>query len=123
MSRTPSSLIGHKEWAPGRKSDPRHDMGWRRAQVARAMARPAPAPAPQPAPTPAPPATPKVQEDEMYAVVSDPAGTGDYGTNGLTKFPFRSQEAKNDWALRFGAKRIELGKAAFDDIPTVKPSA
>jgi hypothetical protein len=29
-----SRVIGHKEWAPGRKSDPRYDMNMRRAQVA-----------------------------------------------------------------------------------------
>jgi hypothetical protein len=27
-------VIGHKEWAPGRKSDPAYDMNWRRAGVA-----------------------------------------------------------------------------------------
>jgi hypothetical protein len=29
-----SRVIGHKEWAPGRKSDPTYDMNWRRACVA-----------------------------------------------------------------------------------------
>jgi hypothetical protein len=29
-----SRVIGHKEWAPGRKSDPRYDMNARRAEVA-----------------------------------------------------------------------------------------
>lgn len=29
-----SRVIGHKEWAPGRKSDPLYDMGWRRSRVA-----------------------------------------------------------------------------------------
>jgi len=45
-----SHLIGHKEWAPGRKTDPRHAMSWRRAQVktVREGATPAPNPvAPQ----------------------------------------------------------------------------
>jgi hypothetical protein len=27
-------VIGHREWAPGRKSDPTYDMDWRRAGVA-----------------------------------------------------------------------------------------
>ena len=27
-------LIGHKEWAPGRKSDPVYAMSWRRSRVA-----------------------------------------------------------------------------------------
>lgn len=27
-------VIGHKEWSPGRKSDPVYDMNWRRAGVA-----------------------------------------------------------------------------------------
>lgn len=27
-------VIGHREWAPGRKTDPRYDMNWRRAGVA-----------------------------------------------------------------------------------------
>lgn len=26
-------VIGHREWAPGRKSDPRYDMNWRREGV------------------------------------------------------------------------------------------
>jgi hypothetical protein len=29
----PANVVGHREWAPGRKSDPRYDMGWRRARV------------------------------------------------------------------------------------------
>src|SRR5262245_6153270 len=29
-----ANVVGHREWAPGRKSDPRYDMGWRRARVA-----------------------------------------------------------------------------------------
>jgi N-acetyl-anhydromuramyl-L-alanine amidase AmpD len=29
-----SNVVGHREWAPGRKSDPRYDMGWRRSRVA-----------------------------------------------------------------------------------------
>jgi hypothetical protein len=70
---------------------------------------------PKPAPPPAP-----TQEDDMYAVVSDPAGSGDYGTNLVTKFPFPSQEAKNEWDGIVGAKRITLTAAAFDAIPTVK---
>lgn len=27
-------IIGHREWAPGRKSDPTYNMGWRRAGAA-----------------------------------------------------------------------------------------
>lgn len=56
----------------------------------------------------------------MYAVVSDPAGSGDYGTNGVVKFPFESQEAKNGWAKAFNAQRITLDLPAFDAIPTVE---
>lgn len=29
-----SRVIGHREWAPGRKIDPRYDMNWRRTGVA-----------------------------------------------------------------------------------------
>jgi hypothetical protein len=29
-----SRVIGHREWAPGRKVDPTYDMDWRRAGVA-----------------------------------------------------------------------------------------
>jgi DNA-binding transcriptional MerR regulator len=29
-----SRVIGHREWAPGRKTDPAYDMDWRRAGVA-----------------------------------------------------------------------------------------
>lgn len=36
-----NQLIGHKEWAPTRKSDPRHSMNWRRDRV-RAVRKPAP---------------------------------------------------------------------------------
>lgn len=32
-------IIGHKEWAGPRKSDPRHDMNWRRGRVARFASR------------------------------------------------------------------------------------
>lgn len=74
-----------------------------------------------PAPTPVPVPIPPVQEDKMYAVVADPGGAGgDYGTDGVTKFVFPSQKAKNDWALAFNAKRITLTIEAFDAIPTVK---
>jgi hypothetical protein len=66
------------------------------------------------------PATPP--EEDVYAVVSDPSSdkTGDYGTNGVSKFQFESQQAKNDWAAAFGAKRITLSLPAFDAIPTVE---
>jgi hypothetical protein len=37
-----SRVIGHKEWAPGRKSDPTYDMNWRRAGVAAITAQEAP---------------------------------------------------------------------------------
>lgn len=116
MSRSAQFLIGHREWAPGRKFDPRHSMDWRRGQVAQVLAGPSTSPTPKP-PANAPA---NVEGEDMYAVVSDPAGNGDYGTNGVTKFQFTSQEAKNDWAKKFGAKRIELRKDAFDNIPTVK---
>lgn len=33
MIRT-NRILGHKEWAPGRKSDPVYDMNWRRDMVA-----------------------------------------------------------------------------------------
>jgi hypothetical protein len=64
------------------------------------------------------PPTP-VQEDDMYAVISDPRTGGDYGTNGIGKFPFPSQQAKNDWAKAFHAQRLTLTAAAFDAIPDV----
>jgi hypothetical protein len=62
-----------------------------------------------------------VQEDDMYAVVSDPrpGHSGEYGTNGVSKFPLPSQQAKNEWAAAFSAKRITLTPAAFEAIPTV----
>ncbi len=51
----PANVVGHREWAPGRKSDPRYDMGWRRASVAAvstsagvAVGQPTPAPAGRP---------------------------------------------------------------------------
>jgi hypothetical protein len=31
---SPTRVIGHKEWAASRKSDPTYDMNWRRARVA-----------------------------------------------------------------------------------------
>lgn len=31
---SPTRVIGHKEWAKGRKSDPTYDMAWRRGRVA-----------------------------------------------------------------------------------------
>jgi hypothetical protein len=81
---------------------------------------PAPAPQPKPTPTPTPAPTPP-QEDKMYFLVADPDGSGsDYGTDGVTKFSFPSQAVKNEWAERFGAKRITLSKATLDAIPTVK---
>lgn len=41
-------VIGHKEWAPTRKVDPRYDMNWRRAGVAGIRPRTTPGPAPDP---------------------------------------------------------------------------
>lgn len=35
-----SRVIGHREWAPGRKSDPTYNMDWRRAGVAGIVPRP-----------------------------------------------------------------------------------
>lgn len=45
-----SHVVGHREWAPGRKTDPRYDMAWRRACVAAVTPRGDPAPTPPPAP-------------------------------------------------------------------------
>jgi hypothetical protein len=115
-----SKYCGHREWAlpAGRKVDPGGvDLDRQRNRIAGLLAA-GPRPS-APAKPPAPPA-PTVQEDEMYAVVSDPSGGGDYGTNGLVKFPFDSQEAKNDWAAAFKAERIQLSAPAFDAIPTVE---
>lgn len=100
----PERVCAHREWAlpPGRKPDPAGiDMNAFRDRVRSHLA-------------------PVQQEDEMYAVVSDPSGGGDYGTNGVVKFPFESQQAKNDWAAAFSAKRITLSVPAFDAIPTVE---
>lgn len=60
-----------------------------------------------------------LEEDDMYAVVSDPRTGGDYGTNGVSKFPFPSQAAKNEWAAAFHATRLKLAAGAFDAIPTI----
>jgi hypothetical protein len=101
---------------PGRKTDPDGlDLHTERGRVAVLMAQSQQPPTPEPTPPP-------VQEDEMYAVVSDPTPgkAGDYGTNGLVKFAFESQEAKNDWAKAFKAERITLSLPAFDAIPTVE---
>lgn len=101
-------VCAHREWAlpTGRKPDPAGiEMNAFRDRVRSHLAS----------------APPVQQEDEMYAVVSDPSGqTGDFGTNGVSKFAFESQEAKNDWAAAFGAKRIVLSLPAFDAIPTVE---
>lgn len=105
----PVGFIGHDVLDPTRRRDPGPDFPWRRFLE---LCTPLPAP-PIPSPTPAP-------EDDMYAVVSDPAGSGDYGTNLVTKFPFPTQAAKNEWAQLVGAKRITLTPAAFAAIPTVK---
>lgn len=61
-------IVGHKEWAPGRKSDPVYSMSWRRARVA--DLRPA-APAPAPAPV-----TPTRKAENMIETIEIPAGTG-----------------------------------------------
>jgi hypothetical protein len=116
-------FIRHGTADPGRRSDPGKYFPARlyfELIATRLDPKSSPAPSRPPAPPVTPPPAP-VQEDEMYAVVSDPsdAKTGDYGTNGVTKFAFESQEAKNDWTNAFGAKRIELSLPAFDAIPTV----
>ena len=54
-------VVGHKEWSPGRKSDPIYDMNWRRAGVAGVRPNPVTPVAPV---TPAQPRLPK--EDAMY---------------------------------------------------------
>ncbi|HEY9354627.1 MAG TPA: N-acetylmuramoyl-L-alanine amidase [Nocardioides sp.] len=56
-----SRVIGHKEWAPGRKSDPTYDMNWRRAGVAGIVPRGSVEPQ-----TPAPKPVPRDLEDAMY---------------------------------------------------------
>jgi hypothetical protein len=59
-------------------------------------------------------------EDEMkFFVVSDPSRGGDFGTNGVVKFQFASQEAKNAWADDWGATRKALSQASFDALPSV----
>lgn len=64
-------------------------------------------------------AAPTLQEDDIYAIVSDPRTGMDFGTNGVQKFIFGNQQAKNDWARAFGAKRVTLSQVALDAIPTV----
>jgi hypothetical protein len=85
--------------------------------AARLDGKPLSSPTPEPAPPP-------VQEvHKVYAIFNDPTSgkTDDtYGSDGMTKFRFESQEAKNDWANAFGAKRITLSLPAFDAIPTVE---
>ncbi len=34
MTLSVGRVIGHREWSPGRKTDPRYDMNWRRSGVA-----------------------------------------------------------------------------------------
>lgn len=45
MSLPIARIIGHREWSPGRKSDPVFDMDWARAGVAGIRPHPAAAPA------------------------------------------------------------------------------
>ncbi len=67
LSRITSWLLGHREWAPGRKSDPRHSMDWRRQRLRTVLARWT-APTTTPAPAQPAPATPDLElEDDMAA--------------------------------------------------------
>ncbi len=52
MSVDATRVRGHKEWAkpPGRKTDPRYDMAWRRARVVALAAQTSPSPSPPPRP-------------------------------------------------------------------------
>jgi len=56
------SVIGHKEWAPGRKSDPTYSMAWRRAGVAGIEPRT--------------PAAPERRRDSVVQCVQIPPGVG-----------------------------------------------
>lgn len=119
-----SKYCGHREWAQpkGRKVDPGGvDLDRQRLRIGGLLGA-GPRRPPTKPPAAAPPPAPTVQEDDMYAVISDPTPgqSGDYGTNGVVKFPFESQEAKNDWAKAFKAERIALSLPAFDAIPTVE---
>jgi hypothetical protein len=102
---------------PGRKVDPDGlDLHTERGRIAVLMAT-RPAPAPEPAPPP-------VQEvHKVYVIFNDPTSgkTDDtYGSDGMTKFRFESQEAKNGWATRFKADRVPMDLPTFDAIPTVE---
>lgn len=74
-------------------------------------------PAPVPSAPPVPPAPP--EEKKMYFITTDPVNGGDWGTDGVTRFKFTSQEAKNEWAVLTGATRNNLSVALFFDIPAV----
>lgn len=72
MMLSPTRLIGHKEYGntppggyPGRKSDPRYDMNWRRARVANFKPRTGPTP------------TPVLEEDDMapWILRAQPGGS------------------------------------------------
>lgn len=106
-----AGFIAHGSRDPGRRSDPGAAFPWAEWFAACAAAID---------PTPAP--IEPVEDDQMKCyVVSDPSGqAGDFGTNGLTKFAFESQEAKNGWAKAFNATRITLDLPTFDAIPTVE---
>lgn len=62
-----SNVVGHREWAPGRKSDPRYDMGWRRARVAAVSTGSGRPPTPS---TPVPAGRPLLREGSIGPVVS-----------------------------------------------------
>lgn len=59
-------VIGHKEWAPGRKDDPLYDMGWRRTQVA----------AFEPAPNEPIPEPPRRRDNMVITQQIDPGSGG-----------------------------------------------
>jgi hypothetical protein len=78
VCRFPAARVfGHREWAPGRKSDPRYDMGWRRSRVAVIGRSGSPAPAPTPDP-PAPKPAPRTEEDDVMDIEIRPAADGSF---------------------------------------------
>jgi hypothetical protein len=57
-----SRVIGHKDWAPGRKSDPLYSMSWRRSRVAAFT-----------------PGEDEMTKDQFLAFLRDPAVRAEFG--------------------------------------------
>jgi hypothetical protein len=123
LGRGASNYCGHREWAlpRGRKIDPGGvDLDRQRHRIHGLLQAGPPRPARKP--TPAPLEQPE-EVHKVYVIFNDPTpGKTDdtYGSDGMTKFRFESQEAKNGWAALFEAKRKTVDLPTFDAIPTVE---